>query len=100
MCPENCNCSSQDCEGYQDGKVKPGLSTAEQVEEIMDHNIEIESNKRMRSANVNPWTLRFKDAESESKVNIIGFVTKNSCMNMYSVCDLRSATKDVHKYKI
>ncbi|GJQ67397.1 hypothetical protein Trydic_g8273 [Trypoxylus dichotomus] len=40
-------------------------STMEEVDEIIDHNIEIESNKRMRSANVNPWSLRFKDADAE-----------------------------------
>lgn len=44
------------------------LTTTEQVDEIIDHSIEIESNKRMRSANVNPWTLRFKDHEIERQV--------------------------------
>ncbi|XP_019763467.2 adenylate cyclase type 8 isoform X2 [Dendroctonus ponderosae] len=38
---------------------------AEQVDDIIDHSIEIESNKRMRSANVNPWTLRFIDKDME-----------------------------------
>lgn len=38
------------------------------VDDILDHSIEIESNKRMRSANVNPWTLRFKDDKMERKV--------------------------------
>ncbi|CAG9767609.1 unnamed protein product [Ceutorhynchus assimilis] len=37
----------------------------EQVDDIIDHSIEIESNKRMRSANVNPWTLRFIDKDME-----------------------------------
>jgi len=45
-----------------------GLSMAEQVDEIIDHSIEIESNKRMRNANLNPWTLRFHDVATESKV--------------------------------
>ncbi|KAJ8970862.1 hypothetical protein NQ314_000986 [Rhamnusium bicolor] len=40
-------------------------STVEQVDDIIDHSIEIESNKRMRSANVNPWTLRFIDKDME-----------------------------------
>lgn len=40
----------------------------EQVDEIIDHSIEIESNKRMRNANVNLWTLRFKDQEMEHQV--------------------------------
>ena len=44
------------------------LSTMEQVDEIIDHSIEIESNKRMRNANVNLWTLRFKDQEMEHQV--------------------------------
>nr|CAI5841533.1 unnamed protein product [Callosobruchus analis] len=43
------------------------VSTVEQVDDIIDHSIEIESNKRMRNANVNPWTLRFKDKEMELK---------------------------------
>lgn len=40
-------------------------STIEQVDDIIDHSIEIESNKRMRSANVNTWTLRFLDKDME-----------------------------------
>lgn len=52
-------------------KNSPGntLSPAEQVDEIMDQSIEIESNKRMRNANVNPWTLRFKDKTTEGEVS-------------------------------
>lgn len=51
-------------------KKPPGasLSTAEEVDDIMDQSIEIESNKRMRNANVNPWTLRFKDKDTELEV--------------------------------
>lgn len=48
--------------------VTRGLSMAEQVDEIIDHSIEIESNKRMRNANLNTWTLRFHDVATESKV--------------------------------
>lgn len=43
------------------------LTMAEQVDEIIDHSIEIESNKRMRDANVNAWTLHFKDSTMEKK---------------------------------
>lgn len=43
----------------------------EEVDEIIDHNIEIESNKRMRNANVNPWSLRFKDADAEHQFSQI-----------------------------
>ncbi|XP_063224161.1 adenylyl cyclase 78C [Bacillus rossius redtenbacheri] len=48
-------------------KGEPGISMAEEVDEIIDHSIEIESNKRMREANLNPWTLRFKDLDMETK---------------------------------
>ncbi|XP_056644231.1 adenylyl cyclase 78C isoform X2 [Diorhabda sublineata] len=41
------------------------VSAVEQIDDIIDHSIEIESNKRMRSANVNTWTLRFIDKEME-----------------------------------
>ncbi|XP_069689602.1 adenylyl cyclase 78C isoform X2 [Periplaneta americana] len=54
--------------GDKTEKVVPtGLSMAEQVDEIIDHSIEIESNKRMRNANLNAWTLRFHDVATESK---------------------------------
>nr|CAD7394065.1 unnamed protein product [Timema cristinae] len=48
-------------------KGGPGLSMAEQVDEIIDHSIEIESNKRMREANLNAWTLRFRELDMEHK---------------------------------
>lgn len=41
------------------------LGKAESMEDVIDHSIEIEHNRRMRSANVNPWTLRFKDKTME-----------------------------------
>lgn len=44
-------------------------TTIEQVDDIIDHSIEIESNKRMRNANVNAWTLRFIDKEMEYQVS-------------------------------
>ncbi|KAB0798774.1 hypothetical protein PPYR_06654 [Photinus pyralis] len=43
------------------------LSSTDKTPEILDHSMEIESNKKMRNANVNPWTLRFKDKEIESQ---------------------------------
>lgn len=54
------------------GKQKYELNTpkkvfTERVDDIID-NIEIESNKRMRSANVDPWTLRFIDKRMEGQV--------------------------------
>nr|CAD7265771.1 unnamed protein product [Timema shepardi] len=53
-------------------KGGPGLSMAEQVDEIIDHSIEIESNKRMREANLNAWTLRFRELDMEHKVTLVG----------------------------
>lgn len=47
------------------------VSTIEQVDDYIDHSIEIESNKRMRNANVNPWTLRFIDREMEVQVKLL-----------------------------
>lgn len=47
----------------------PKKVVTEQVDDIIDHSIEIESNKRMRSANVNPWTLRFIDRDMEFQVS-------------------------------
>ncbi|XP_025833968.1 uncharacterized protein LOC108742547, partial [Agrilus planipennis] len=44
-------------------------SIPKQVDKIIDRSIEIESNKWMRSANVNPWLLRFKDPEMEKEFN-------------------------------
>ncbi|KAL0271987.1 UNVERIFIED_CONTAM: hypothetical protein PYX00_005133 [Menopon gallinae] len=43
------------------------VSMVEQVDEIMDHSIEIASNKRMRSANISAWSLKFKDFDLERK---------------------------------
>lgn len=54
-----------------DKGVTRGLSMAEQVDEIIDHSIEIESNKRMRNANLSVWTLRFHDVATENKVNAL-----------------------------
>ncbi|KAJ8871129.1 hypothetical protein PR048_027433 [Dryococelus australis] len=48
-------------------KGNPSISMAEEVDEIIDNSIEIESNKRMREANLNPWTLRFKEFDMETK---------------------------------
>ncbi|XP_066141819.1 adenylate cyclase type 8 [Euwallacea fornicatus] len=45
----------------------PKKAFNEQVDDIIDHSIEIESNKRMRSANVDPWTLRFIDKVMEQQ---------------------------------
>ncbi|XP_018899991.2 adenylate cyclase type 8 isoform X2 [Bemisia tabaci] len=46
---------------------KQHLTTAEQVDLLMDHCIEVESNERMRQENINRWTLCFKNPEMEAK---------------------------------
>lgn len=55
----------------------------------MDHSIEIESNKRMRSANVNPWTLRFKDQHMEKQVcfnnNVISLINITQLISVQSI---------------
>ncbi|XP_045472864.1 adenylyl cyclase 78C-like isoform X1 [Harmonia axyridis] len=48
--------------------ITKNFESEQGVDDILDHSIEIESNKRMRSANVNPWTLRFKDKNMEKKL--------------------------------
>lgn len=45
------------------------VNATDKVDDIIDHSIEIESNKRMRNANVNPWTLRFIDENMEREVS-------------------------------
>lgn len=49
---------------------KQHLTTAEQVDLLMDHCIEVESNERMRQENINRWTLCFKNPEMEAKVSL------------------------------
>lgn len=44
-------------------------TTQEQIDDIIDQCIEIESNERMRKEHVNRWTLRFKQPELEEKVS-------------------------------
>ncbi|XP_075236866.1 adenylyl cyclase 78C isoform X2 [Lycorma delicatula] len=43
------------------------LTPSEQVDEFMDHSIEVDSNQRMRKDNINRWTLQFKQKEIEDK---------------------------------
>lgn len=49
-------------------KPPTNVPMIEQVDEIMDHSIEIASNKRMRSANISVWSMKFKDPDLEKKV--------------------------------
>lgn len=56
-----------DC-GVPVAEPPPSLTPAEEVDVIMDHNIEVESNQRIRRENVNIWTLTFKQPEMEMKV--------------------------------
>lgn len=57
-------------ENYSEIKVQTLTpTTQEQIDDIIDHCIEIESNERMRKEHVNRWTLRFKQPELEKKVS-------------------------------
>lgn len=63
----NFQCNEQKCNDIKQTATFQ-QNTIEQIDDIIDHSIEIESNKRMRSEYVNPWTLRFKDCDMEKKV--------------------------------
>lgn len=51
------------------------ISLQEEVDELMDHSIEIDSNKRIRKEHVHPWTLQFFQTDMESDVINIFFYT-------------------------
>ncbi|XP_046393451.1 adenylate cyclase type 8-like isoform X2 [Ischnura elegans] len=64
----NGSCRASQRRRCGDGGERGGpLTMAEEVDEIIDQYIEIDSNKRMRDANVNPWTLQFNEEEMEAK---------------------------------
>lgn len=42
------------------------LSATEEVDELIDQSIQINSNKQMREEYLNSWTLRFKEKSQES----------------------------------
>lgn len=43
------------------------LSATEEVDEFIDQNIQINSNKQMRDENLKFWTMKFKDSSKEKK---------------------------------
>lgn len=47
------------------------LSLQEEVDQLMDHSIEIDSNKKIRNEHVHPLTLQFLRADMESTVRMI-----------------------------
>lgn len=47
--------------------ILPVTATGEEVDEFIDQNIQINSNKQMRIEYLYPWTLKFKDGLQESK---------------------------------
>lgn len=66
--------SVQELDEVQENNEIKGISqsmtptTQEQIDNIIDHCIEIESNERMRKEHVNRWTLRFNQPDLEEKV--------------------------------
>lgn len=65
----------QELDEVQESNEIKGISqsmtptTQEQIDNIIDHCIEIESNERMRKEHVNRWTLRFNQPDLEEKVS-------------------------------
>lgn len=65
-------------------RVKSGLETTsdsiqpknmqEDVDQLMDHSIEIDSNKKIRNEHVHPWTLQFIQEDMEREVPEFVFV--------------------------
>lgn len=54
----------------ENGSAKSNKAvSAASVEKLKTAGLETASNKRMRSANINAWTLRYNDESLESKVN-------------------------------
>lgn len=45
----------------------PAIATEEEVDDFIDQNIQINSNKQMRVEYLHSWTLKFKDATQETK---------------------------------
>lgn len=59
-------------ENGQPATTKPSNKAAATIAEREKKGaIETASNKRMRSANINTWTLRYNDESLESKVTLI-----------------------------
>lgn len=52
-----------------------GLTMSEEVDELIDHCIEIESNKRMIKENVKWFSLTFKSKDMELKVNPLSLLS-------------------------
>lgn len=79
---------TEDADECLNEKPPATVSMVEQVDEIMDHSIEIASNKRMRSANISAWSLKFKDFELEKKVRdhvLIGGLCNSLTANSLTV---------------
>lgn len=52
----------------ENGSAKNNKAAATHAEKLKTAGLETASNKRMRSANINAWTLRYNDESLESKV--------------------------------
>lgn len=58
------------CHEFELKKYDIALSVSQQVDELIDHAIEIESNKKMIKDNVKWFALSFRNKELESKVRV------------------------------
>lgn len=73
------NLESEYLEEENGQPVKPSSKTTATTPNEKKSAIETASNKRMRSANINAWTLRFNDESLESKVKIyFAFISPSS----------------------
>lgn len=61
---EATNCTS---EYVNQETAVPISATEDEVDDFIDQNIQINSNKQMRVEYLYPWTLKFKDSKQESK---------------------------------
>lgn len=74
ICDSESHRKDDDDDDYVDEKPKKlkaeiRLTVSQQVDELIDHSIEIESNKKMIKDNVKWFTLSFKNSDMETKVS-------------------------------
>lgn len=55
------------CPNYSQQEAAVTITATEEVDEFIDQNIQINSNKQMRQEYLFPWTLKFKDMNQEAK---------------------------------
>ncbi|XP_053206968.1 adenylate cyclase type 6-like isoform X2 [Panonychus citri] len=87
ICDSESHRKDDDDDDYVDEKPKKlkaeiRLTVSQQVDELIDHSIEIESNKKMIKDNVKWFTLSFKNSDMETKFH----QTKDSVFRSNMLC--------------